>query len=530
MIDRIQSLDSQARANPDPIPVGLGANDASLAGPALRGMLWVSYGKAGRALLQIGILAILARLVTPAEFGLVSAAFVVIGFAAIFAHIGLGKGLIQHPALRREHIAMAFYISVFLALVFCGVTCVLAVPIANFFRIPSLAPILRVLSISFPLKAIAMIPESLLQRELRFQWLANRELASYAIGYGCVGVAFAFAGYGAWALVLAHLAQASVSTILLLVAQPIPLSILLKRTAFDDLLYFSGGYTLGRIANHFASEGDKFVVGRWLGPAALGIYGRAFQLMAVPADIFGDILDTVLFPTMAKLQEDTPLLARAYRRGVSLIAIVMLPLSIFFYLAAPAIVLIILGSAWVTAVKPFQWLALGLLFRTSCRMSDALARANGFVYQRAWRQGLYAVLVIGGAWVGHFWGIAGSAVGVLIALCVNFFLMAQLSLRITEISWKTFFGAHIPAILLASSSGLVVHISSVLAHLSGVPNLILLTCSSAAVILNVIFLAYAWPQFFLGQDGLWMINSLRVQFPPLRRLRLPSAVGSCVRE
>jgi O-antigen/teichoic acid export membrane protein len=487
----------------------------------VRGMLWMSWGKAGRALLQIVVLAALARLVAPRDFGLVSAAFVVISFTAVLTNIGMGRGLVQHPSLRDDHIAVALHTSVLLSLLFAAITWLFAAEFARFFRIEALAPVLRIMAFAFPLKGIATVPESLLQREFRFRWLANRELASYAIGYGCVGVLLALAGWGAWALVSAYLAQTAANTLLLFLARPIPLAVWPDRQAFRDLLYFSGGYTLGRIANQLASEGDNFVVGRSLGPVALGLYGRAFQLMAVPADIFGDILDSVLFPTLARAQKDAQRLAGAYRRGVSLVALVTLPTSVAFCLLAQEIVTTVLGPRWTSAVLPFQFLALGLLFRTGCRISDALTRARGFVYGRAWRQGFYAGCVLGGAWLGQFWGVAGAAFGVLLALCLNFFLMAQLSLKIARLSWRTFFGAHIPAVLLASSTGVAVQVTSLLVRHWSFSPLALLVGTMTVAACTVFALAVTHPQFFIGSDALWMFDTLRAQFPTLRRLPLP---------
>lgn len=501
-------------------------NETGLKGAVLSGMLWMSWGKAGRALLQIGVLVVLARLVSPRDFGLISAAFVFISFAGIFGQIGLGKGLVQHPSLRVEHTTVAFYSSVLLGLFLTSITWFLAGAIASFFRMEALIPVLKVMSVTFVLKSIITVPESLLQREFQFNWLANLGLVSYAFGYGCVGIALAFLGWGVWALVSAHLAQTLVYMLMLLFARPISLRGRPERQAFRELLYFSGGYTLGRIANQLAAEGDNFVVGRWLGPVALGLYGRAFQLMAVPADIFGDILDSVLFPTMSRAQQDVARLAHAYRRGISLIALIMLPSGIMFYLLAPEIVKTILGVKWTAAITPFQFLALALLFRTSCRMSDALSRASGFVYHRAWRQGLYAGSVIGGAWLCRGWGVAGVACGVLVALCINFFLMAQLSLKIVQMSWKSFLEAHVPSILLACSLGVAVHASSALIFQWSHSPLIVLVGTILVSACCVMILILAYPKFFLGADGLWMVDTLRTHFPTLQRLPLPELLHS----
>ena len=154
----------------------------------------------------------------------------------------------------------------------------------------------------FPLSGIAVVSGSLLQRELKFRWLAQREVASYVIGYGVVGIALASAGWGVWALVWGNLAQAAVNTVLLLLGRPPSFSLWPDRRALAELTYFSGGFTIGRIANYLATQGDNLVTGRWLGAAALGVYGRAYQLMAVPSMLFGDVLDNVLFPSLARLQ------------------------------------------------------------------------------------------------------------------------------------------------------------------------------------------------------------------------------------
>ena len=98
---------------------------------------------------------------------------------------------------------------------------------------------------------------------------------------------------------------------------------------------FGVGFTVARVANFLANQGDNIVVGRMLGPQALGIYTRAYQLMAVPTTLFGDVLDRVLFPTMAKVQGDAPRLAAAYLQAVASIALVMLPLGVVMTVLAP---------------------------------------------------------------------------------------------------------------------------------------------------------------------------------------------------
>ncbi len=483
-------------------PISKGMTDRTL-----RGLYWMFLCTGGQAVVQLVVLVVLARLVSPGEFGVVAAALVVVGFSTVFSQLGIGPAVVQRPDLQPAHLRTGFTLSVLLGTFLGGLLWLLAPAVADFFHQENLTGILRVLALVFPLQGLAVVAESLVQRELRFRLLGFLELAAMAIGYGGVGIALAFAGWGAWALVAAHLCQNTLKTILLLAVQPHPKRPLLQGRAFRELLFFGGGFTIARFSNYLASQGDNLVIGRWLGPVALGIYGRAYQLMQAPASLLGQVLDRVLFPAMARVQDQREKLAAAYRRGVALIALATLPASAALLLLAPEMVQVLLGEKWDAVLAPLQILAAGMLFRSSYKLSDSLVRATGAVYRRAWRQGTYAVLVFTGAVIGQFWGLAGVAVGVVLALAINFLLMAHLSLALTGLSWRGFAGAHVPGLALAGVVGLQVAAIAGIARTWDLPPLLtLLTCS--AIILPTLFLMYRLPQQFLGDDGRWMVRRL----------------------
>jgi PST family polysaccharide transporter len=256
-----------------------------------------------------------------------------------------------------------------------------------------------------------------------------------------------------------------------------------------------------------------------LGLSALGIYGRAYQLMAAPAVLFGQVLDEVLFPSMSKMQSDNERLASAYFRGVSLIALVMLPVSVLAVILAPEIVFCILGPAWSEVVLPFRILALGLLFRTSYKISDTLTRAKGAVYRRSWRQILYAASVILGAWAGQFWGVAGVAVGILGAVLINYLLMAQMSIQLIGGSWKCFLQAQEKAVLLAAAAASVVVPIVMVLRLAGVPSAIILSAATAASLALLFAIIKFAPNLFLGKEGIWILDHLFSYVPQTIRTR-----------
>lgn len=472
------------------------------------GILWVSGGKGALALMQVLVLAILARLITPAEFGVVSAALVVIAFSVIFSQVGLGPALVQREVLEPRHVLAAFVSSVSLGVALAVIIWLAAPALEAFFRIDGLVPVLRVLAVIFPLSGLSVASDALIRRDLEFGWIARVDVVTYVVGYGLVGVSLALAGWGVWALVTAQIAQRALDSAVLLMRAPVPLRARLDRRAYLDLLEFGGGFTIAKVANFFALQGDNMVVARFLGPTALGLYGRAFQLGSTPASALGGVLDVVLFPAMARVQDDARRLATAFRRGVSLIALVTLPVSVVLFVIGPELIRVVLGSHWDGAVLPFRILVTGMLFRSSYKMSDSLARATGSVYRRAWRQMVYAALVIGGASVGQLWGITGVAVAALVALVANFFMMAHLSLSVAGMRWSDIWQPHRPVALLTAVITPGIWLATELLRHVHAPAVAIVVVIPAVALAATIALLVSHPSRFLGPDATWVFGVL----------------------
>jgi O-antigen/teichoic acid export membrane protein len=489
------------------------ASGPGLTGRVVAGSLWTFLGTGTQNLFQLLVVIVLARLVSPIAFGMVAAALLVVGFSSIFSQLGVGPAIVQRLTLTSQHVRIAFTMSVLLSLALTTLLWASAPLIAAFFRMDGLTPVLRALSLVFVCQGLATVADSLAQRELQFRWLASIDVASYALGFALVGVGLALAGWGIWALVAAHVAQSSVRTSMLLFAQPHPKRLLLRKAEIAELMYFGGGFTLARVGNYLAGQGDNLVVGRWLGPQALGLYSHAYQFMVAPAVLIGQVLDKVLFPTMARIQLEPQRLAKAYHRGITLIALVILPFSAILYVLAPELILVLLGPAWAGAAVPFRVLALGMLFRTSYKLSDSVARAAGAVYRRAWRQACYAVAVLLGSWLGQSWGLGGVALGVLAAIALNFVLMAQLSLSLIGMPWRTFWAAHLPALPLSVACGGSVWLLAILLRRLDWPALAIVSCSGVSALALSATLCACAPALFLGSEGAWLRRTVWALLP-----------------
>ncbi len=410
------------------------------------GFAWQYASFISQAVLQIIVLAVLARLLTPEDFGVLGIAMIFVGFAALFSQLGVGPALIQRSELTPIHIRVGFTLSVLLSLVLMLLIMAVSPLTASFLKNDQATRVLYVVSLNFLLAGFGVVAESLLKRELQFKSLMWANVWSYLLGYALVGIALAWLGYGVWALVWATLAQSLVKSILLLVLRPHPVMPSLARREIGELLFFGGGFTLARFLNYSANQGDYFVVGRMMGAEVLGVYSRAYQLMMLPAKYFGQVLTVVLFPVMAKLQDENRQLTKTYLSGIAMVALVSAPLGALMIVSAAEIVEVLLGPKWTDTVIPFQILTLGVVARGSYKIDDSLARALGAMYRRSARDGVYAAAVVLGSVIGLRWGLTGVAVGVLIAVVINHILALRMSVDLLGCSWSQIVSALSPAL------------------------------------------------------------------------------------
>lgn len=474
----------------------------------IRAFGWLSVGNGVRAVLKLAVMSVLARLLTPGAFGLAAASGTVMWLSSIFSTLGVGPALVQREEIGSAHISTAFTTSLLFgisigALLFAGASF-----IADFFRMPELIPVLRVLAILFPITGATVVAESMLQRQLRFGVITRAEVISYILGYGVIGIALAWLGAGVWALIVGELAKTVIKTVLFLRAAPEGIGLHFDREAFRALMGFGSGYTVGSLSIYAAQQADNLVVGRMLGAGALGLYGRAFELMLAPAQAFGNLLEKLLLPTLARVQSDTARLRTVYRRCTAAVALLVLPMSAWTIVLAPEIVAVLLGPRWIGVILPLQVLAVGMYFRVAFIIGETVANSTGAVHQTAWRSAVHATLVVVGALIGLRWGLAGVAAGVVVAISTNYVLILQLSIRITGTPLREIVTAHWHGLFLAGlTGGEVLLVATQLRRLDMAP-VVVLGAAGALVAITLLILIIILPRAILGEDGMWIANTL----------------------
>ena len=476
------------------------AKKLSLSQKTLNGIIWSGSSGITKSVLQIAFLAILARLIGAKSFGIIQAAMIVVGFAHNFSQMGVGPALVQRKEITENHIRVGFTISLTLGLLLATIVYFLSGPLANFFEIQELAPVLKIFSILFITGSFVTISMSLLQRNMQLKEIAIVEISSYFLGYGIIGVTFGYLGYDYWTLVIAIFSQEIFKIFGYLILKRHSFLPQWNKQAFQDLIHYGGGHTLAKMANTLADQGSNIIIGKFLGPASLGYFGRAYTLMIKPYSLVANALDSSLFPAMSSIQHQKSKLKENYIKMTRVLGLICIPMTAFFVLLAEPIVMVILGPDWRTAIVPLQILSLTIVFRINSRISDVLVRSTGDIYARAWRKTIYAFVMIGSCYIGHYWGLNGVCVAIVFAVGVNFILMGSLTLKIINMKWWEYILTYKYSIQVALITTLLLYIARSLAIYLSTNNLIVLLVSLILSIIPLLIILKRYHVYFLGEE------------------------------
>ena len=413
-----------------------------------RGVAWTTSLHVVSKAVELVFTATLARLLAPTEFGIVAAALVFITFAKLFVEIGVGATIVQLPNLSRNDVRTGGTIVMLSAALFFVATQLAAPAAAALFGIAEVEGVLRLLAFIFLLQAVGVIPENLLLRRLKAPRVMIVETASRLIGYGAIGALCAWYGLGYWSLAIGALAEVAIKAVTLALAVRAPMAPMLYGPSLRRLLSMGASFSLSRILNYIATSADKVIAGRYLGAAALGLYGRAYHLMSVPADLYGRVGDRLVFPAMAACQHDAGRLRRAFLSGTSIAATLGVPMTIALVLLAPELITFLLGQAWIGVIAPLMVLGAASYFRLGARVGGSLLRATGSLRSLVWTQAGYASAILTGCILAAPYGVNAIAAVVSVTAGAVFLAISALACQRAQASLRTFIAAHVHGMLL----------------------------------------------------------------------------------
>jgi len=323
---------------------------------AVRGGFAKLIGQAANVALRLGSLAVLARLLDPKDFGLVAMVTVVTGAYELFTSAGLSSATIQKETVTDEQMSTLFWINMLVGVVLSALCLATAPALVAFYDEPRLAWVTAAMAAGFVFNAAGVQHSARLQRQLRYTAISAIEILSLAASI-VVGIGLAVAGVGYWALVAMALVSPVVSTFCMwAVAGWVP-TMPRRGAGIGSMLRFGGTVTLNGVLVYVAYNVEKILLGRFWGADALGIYGRANQLINFPTANLNAAIGVVAMAALARLQSEPKRYRSYFLKAYTLVNSVTIPTTIFCAIFADEIVFIVLGPKWAEAATIFRLLA-----------------------------------------------------------------------------------------------------------------------------------------------------------------------------
>jgi lipopolysaccharide exporter len=321
------------------------------------GVGWGTVSVVAVTALQLVFMAVMARLLDPAHFGLVAIANVSLRFFSYFAQMGIGPALIQKPELEDGDIRAALALSLgistfFFLLAFCS-----AFLTESYFGMPGLGAVTQMLALNFIIGGFSSVSSALMRRNGNFRAISIIEIVSYAGGYGVIGITAACAGAGVWALVAAFTTQSMLTSMLSYAVSLHSLGLRHTATQRSHFLHYGGRYSVIGFIEFLSSNIDALIVGKMFGATPAGYYSRALLLANMPVQQPANVLTRVLFPIMSSIGNQHDKQSVSLQLSTLLVGSYAFSVGIGIYVAAPDIVKVLLGNKWLDAIPVLQALA-----------------------------------------------------------------------------------------------------------------------------------------------------------------------------
>ena len=383
---------------------------------------------------------ILARLLTPYDYGIISMVAVLMTFANMFSNLGLSTATIQRREINDVQVSTLFWVNAILGLLIALLIAATSPLLAWFYNAPELAWVTIALSTNFVILGLMVQHQALLTRQMLFYTLAKVHIFSSLIGVS-VAILTALNGYRYWSLVF-NVLTSSLSRLILFWLyskwRPGPPR---RHCGVRPMLKFGSDIVGFNIFNYFGRNLDNILIGRYCGSGALGVYSKAYQLLMMPITNIREPLNRVCMPALSRLQNDPEQYRNYYMKYLSILSLVSMPLVAFLFSCSDKIISLVLGSQWMQAAEIFRILALVAFIQPVASSRGMVLLSIGDSRRYLTLGAATAFLVSMSFLIGIHWGARGIAVAYAISIYTIVFPFLYLSFRKTPIRVSDFISA-----------------------------------------------------------------------------------------
>ena len=410
-------------------------NEKTLQKTTIQGMIWSFMDTAGTQVIQLIVQLILARLLTPKDFGIVGMVTIFIALSSVFVDGGLTNGLIREKDSTQEDYSTIFYFNLLMAVILYILLFISANYISLFFEQPQLTSIIRVVGLVLIINAFGLIQRTMLTKKINFRTQMKVNVISSILS-GVIAITCALNGWGVWSLVVRTLAMQFIQATLLCVINRWLPSLVFSISSFKRLFQFGWKLLLSNLITQLYNNIYSFIIGKGFSATTLGYFSNAMKFSDAAAYSLSVSVEKVSFPVLSSIQDDKERLKKGYKKIIKNAAFITFPVMLGLSAIAEPLLRTLLGTAWLPSIPYFQLLCVaGMLI--------AVQSINLSVLQVKGRSDLFLKLglvrkVMGLTIIGIVLllqlGIMGLLWGMVIDSFLSYFINAAYSKRFLDYS------------------------------------------------------------------------------------------------
>ena len=428
--------------------------DANFKGRVVGGGIITVALQAIRFILQFGSSIILARLLSPEDFGLFVMVIAFTGYLALFRDGGLSVATVQREEINQQQISSLFWINVALGITLALLVLCLAPALVWFYQEPRLRGIAILISISFLITGMTVQPQALLRRQMRFGVLAVINTVSMASGI-CVAIVLAAIGYQYWALVWQIVITATVTAILVFSVQSWrPDKPYISKDSLP-LLKFGGSLTISLALNQIIQSIDQIVIGRLMGSSPLGLYAQARKLLVLPSQLVATSITGVAVPSLSRAISNEPTFRRLFLNAVGITASVSMPPIAFMIMYPEDLLVFLFGDQWRESSPFVRILGIGYYLTAVHSAPGWLCIATDSVKKQLHWSLISTPLFVIGIVVGGLYSARGIAIAFTTGWTVAYYALAFMACRNSPISFYAFISCLVRSSLPSVIAGII---------------------------------------------------------------------------
>lgn len=417
-------------------------------------LIWKFLERGGTQIVQFSIQIILARLLSPKDYGVVALTSVFITVSTVFVQSGLSTALIQKKEVDEEDYSSVFYVSIVISIIFYGILFVFAPYIAIFYKVAKLKNILRILGVVLFIGAYNSIQQTIIEKKMEFKKLFSSSFGAVSIS-GIFGVYLAYRDYGIWALVFQQLINQVLVGIIMFINVRWKPKFIFSFKKVKILFSFGWKLLLSSLIDTMYRELTNLIVGKKYSPSMLGYYNRGTQFPQVIVGNFNGAIQSVLFPTLSLLQREREKLKQVMRRGIVTSSYIIFPCMLGLVVVSEPLIKIILTDKWLPCVPYLRIFcfsyALWPIHTANLQAINAIGRSDIFLILEIIKK-IVGIIII---FITSRYSPYAMAVGVLITGIISSFINSYPNKKLLNYSYfdqiKDLYPAFLISLIMALS-------------------------------------------------------------------------------